>query len=181
MQAISRPSLPRRGFTSFELVVTLALIGLVLALGVTRIDSSTWRLDSAGQDVVQHVRAARALAVLRQHDVVVIFDVEASAIVVHEDANRDGAIDAGERVRRQPLEGNVHFTRSAGPHFAGFTAGPVTFRNSSVTFRRNGSASEEGAIYLGRRGIEKARVVVIRRATGYAEMFRYNGSGWLSE
>lgn len=181
MQATSRPSLPRRGFTSFELVLTLALIGLVLALGVTRIDSSTWRLDSAGQDIVQHVRAARALAVLRQHDVVVVFDVEASAIVVHEDANSDGIIDEGERVRRRPLEGNVQFTRSTAPPFAGFTESPVTFKSSSVTFRRNGSASEEGAIYLGRRGIEKARVVVIHRATGYAQMFPYNGSGWLSD
>lgn len=187
MRGTSRPSLPRRlsfarrGFTSFEVVLTLTLIGLVLALGVTRTDSSTWRLDSAGQGIVQHVRAARALAVFRQHDVVVIFDVESSAIVVHEDANSDGIIDQRERVRRRPLEGNVQFTRGSAPPFAGFTEGPVTFRSSKVTFRRNGSASEEGAVYVGRSGSEKARVVVIRRATGYAEMFRYNGSSWLSD
>jgi len=161
--------------------MTLTLMGLVLAVGMQRVDSSTWKLDSAGQAIVQSARAARALAVLRQHDVIVSFDIEALAIVVHEDVNGDGQIDDSERVRRQALEGKVEFTRGSAPAYAGFTDGPVTFGSGSVTFRRNGSASEEGAVYVGRPGLDRARVVVISRATGYAEMLRYNGSTWLSD
>jgi Tfp pilus assembly protein FimT len=168
-----------RGFTAVEISVTLATIGVVVALGVQRVDSSAWRLDAAAQEVVQRVRAARSLAVLRQHNVVVTFDIDSRAMIVHEDANSDGVVDEGERVRRETLDGKAEFMRAAAP-FADFTGGPVTFDDNSVTFMRNGSASQEGAVYVGRPNVAKARVVIISRATGYSEMQRYNGSTWIS-
>ncbi len=164
-----------------EIAVTLTMIGLVLALGLVRVDSLAWDLDTAGQQVVQRLRAARAVAVLRQHDVVVIFDVEERGIVVHEDADNDGVIDDGERVMRHGLEGGADFSPGSAPAFAGFTDGAVTFEANTVTFLRNGSASQEGAVYVSRPNGDKARIVVVNRATGYADMYRYNGSTWLSE
>ena len=169
------------GFTSIDLAITLGIVGLVLALGVQRVNSSVWQLDSAGQLVVQRVRAARTLAALRQHDVIVTFDIGARTIVTHEDANNDGVVDDAERVTRQGLEGKIQFTRGAAPAFAGFADGAVSFDDNSLTFKRNGSASEEGAVYISRPAMEKARVIVISRATGYAEMHRYNGSNWRSD
>jgi prepilin-type N-terminal cleavage/methylation domain-containing protein len=169
------------GFTMMEVTLTLALMGIVLAMGVRRVDTSAWKLDAAGQQVVQRVRAARALAVLRQHDVVVNFDIENGAIVVHEDVDGDGEIGDDERVTRRGLEGKNEFTLGGATAFAGFEGGAVTFSDASVTFKRNGSASEEGAVYVSRPGLEKARVIVISRATGYSVMHRYNGSRWISE
>jgi prepilin-type N-terminal cleavage/methylation domain-containing protein len=169
------------GFTLLEVCVTLALVGFVLAMGVRRVDTAAWKLDAAGHQIVQHVRAARTLAVLRQHDVIVSFDIGNRTIVVHEDEDGDGEIGDDERVRRVGLEGQNEFTLGDASEYAGYTAGPVTFSDASVTFTRNGSASEEGAVYVGRPSLDKARIVVISRATGYAEMLRYNGSRWISE
>ena len=169
------------GFTSIELSVTVALVGMVLALGARRVDSSAWKLDTAGQEVVQRVRAARALAVLRQHDMVVSFDINARQIIVHEDLNSDGVMDGGERVIRYTLDGKAQFVLGEAPAYAGYSGGPITFTDNTVTFTRNGSASEEGAIYVSRPGLSRARGVVVSRATGFAEMNRYNGTDWITE
>lgn len=162
-------------------MIALALFAVIVAYGLQRVDSSAWGLDAAARGVVQRVRGARSLAVLKQHDVVVRFDVEGRAIVVHEDANGDGAVDAGERVVRYALESGADFTRGSSPPYRGFTAGPVTFEGAALVFRRNGSASEEGVVYLGRSGAARSRAVVIARSTGSAEMLRYDGTNWVSD
>ena len=169
------------GFTSVEIGVTLVLIGLTLAFGVARIDTSAWSLDAAAQEVSQRVTAARAMAVLKQHDVIVSFDVAMRAIAIHEDTNSDGVVDEDERLIRHVLDGRVEFQLGDASPFAGFTDGPVTFAGGSVTFLRNGAASEEGAVYVGRPDVEKVRAIVIQRATGYAEVHRYNGARWLDD
>lgn len=169
----------RHGFTIVELTVTLALLGVVIVIGVQRLDSSSWRLDSAAQEVVQTVRAARSVAVLKQHDVVVTLDVGQRRIIVHEDANNNGTVEDGERVRSEVLDGNAEFLLEGVPPYGEFSSGPVTFSNQTVTFLRNGSASQEGAVYISEPSIAKARVVVVRRATGYTELLRFNGESWL--
>ncbi len=166
------------GFTTVELAVALVLIGLLLAFAAVRIDTATWKLDAAGREVMQRLRAARALAVLKQHDVVVSFEPATRAIVVHEDGNGDGLVDGDERVIRHALGDKLELMRGAAPPYAGFTNVSVGFSDSSVTFRRNGSASEEGAVYVSRPEGERVRVVVVRRATGYVEVYRYDGSKW---
>lgn len=168
------------GFTTVEITFTLVLLAVLVALGVGRVDSSTWQLDAAGLQVVQEARAARTLAVLKQHDVIVAFDVNARQISIHEDADGDGEQGEGERVIRHTLKGHAAFTPGEAPAYAGFSAGPITFDGGSVTFRRNGSASQEGVVYVGRAGLTVARAVVIGRATGFAEMIRYDGTNWSS-
>ena len=71
--------------------------------------------------------------------------------------------------------------------------GPVTFGGRqndmpSVTFQRNGAASEAGGFYMtstrdARTGTfaEDARAVEIERSTGRATWFRYTSSGWQRE
>lgn len=170
------------GFTMPELIVALGLLGVALALGLSNLDWWAWRLNTAAAQVARQIGVARSLAVLRQHDVIVEFDFEGRTIVVHEDRNNDGVRDADERVVRQGLEGGVAFDRGGAPAYAEYTATAVTFDEARVTLRRNGSASAEGAVYLGRPGADAgARVVVIARATGYTQTLRYNGSRWIAD
>lgn len=168
------------GFTAVEMLVTLALLGLVLAFGLASMDSSSWRLDAAADQVVQRLRLARSLAVLRQYDVIVTFDQTNPAVIVHEDANGDGAVDEGERVFRYPLEEGTAFTRGAGPAYGGFDVGSISFPDGTVTFHRNGSSSSEGAVYVGR-GPDDVRpeAVIVERATGYAKRFKFDGNSWV--
>lgn len=182
MRVISRSfafGLGAGAFSLVEVMVALVILGVLLGVGVSTIDYSAWALDSAAKDVSQHLRVARQRAVMKQHDVIVSFDVADATFVLHEDANNNGVRDGGERVSTRRLEKDAIFSRGTAPVHAGFTGGPVTFTGQQVTFHRNGSASEEGAIYLGRNvNDEHSVVIVLRRATAYTETLKHTGSGW---
>lgn len=179
-QRTERESSGEAGFTMVDVVVTLAMFGIILGFGITVVDTSVWKLDASASQVAQRARVARSLAVLRQHDVVVTFDETKRALFVHEDANNNGTQDDGERVVRYALESGIRFTRGSAPAYGGYTSGAITFSGGVVTFRRNGSASEEGAIYIGRGSDDdRPKVVVLHRSTGYTETLKYDGSGWV--
>ncbi len=166
------------GFSTAELTVSLVLMGIALAVGVQRVDSTVWKLDAAARDVAQRARMARALAVLKQHNVILTFDAQDRVVILHEDSNNDGQVSSDERLTRYYLEKGISFTLGSAPAYADYGDDPITFYDASVTFLRNGSASEEGAVYIAKQSGYKARAVVIARATGYTQMRRYNGSGW---
>jgi len=170
----------RDGFSIVDMAVTLVLLGVLLSIGVATFDNSAYRLDASLSQVIHRSRVARSLAVLRQHDVIVEFDEANPAVVVHEDADNDGARDPGERVMRYPLEEGTRFTRGSAPALGGFAVPAVSFTNGRVTFRRDGSCSEEGAVYVGRDVEKNPRAVVFSRATGYTRIFRFTGSNWVA-
>ncbi len=179
------------GVTLVELVVVLAMIGIVAAIALPKIDLPRYQIEGAMHGVGTGMLVAQRLAVTRQHDVAVRFDVPGQALLIHEDANNNGVVDAGERVRRVPLGEKVVFGRGTAPPAPSVgSADPVTFTKTAegwpvVTFHRNGSASEAGGFYLtSRRALasgqhgDDARAVEIERATGRAAWYRYAGGTW---
>ncbi len=178
MRERARRLVSRSGLSTVELSVTVALLGMALSLGMQRIDSTSWKLDAASRDVAQRARTARALAVLKQHNMVLSIDMGETAVVLHEDENNDGIVNGDERVTRYHLDKGIYFTRGTAPAFEGYTEDAYSFDSGVLTFRRNGSASEEGVLYIARRNGKRARAVVVSRATGYTEIKRNNGAGW---
>jgi prepilin-type N-terminal cleavage/methylation domain-containing protein len=179
------------GVTLIELVIVLAMIGIVAAIGLPRIDLARYQIDGAMQAVGTSLMVAQRLAVTRQHDVAVRFDLAGQALLIHEDANNNAQVDAGERVRRVVLGDKVVFGRGSAPAAPAVgPANPVTFTKTAegfpvVTFHRNGSASEAGGFYLtSRRALttglhsDDARAVEIERATGRAAWYRYGNGTW---
>jgi Tfp pilus assembly protein FimT len=174
-----RPAGQDAGMTAVELVLVLALLGTMLGFAMAKVDVSPWRLNAAATQVNQRLRAARTLAILRQHDVIATFDASHRAIVIHEDANNDGVRDPDERAISHALESGTQFGRGTAPPIAGYSP-PISFSEGRITFRRNGSASEEGAVYVARGpDDEHPLVLLVRRATGYTESLKYDGSTWV--
>jgi prepilin-type N-terminal cleavage/methylation domain-containing protein len=177
-----------RGFTIIELVIVLTIIGLVTAIAAPNIDLGRYRLDTALQGIGSTIMLAQRAAVTRQHNIVVRFDVPNQAIFVHYDGDNDGALDTGERERRYPLGDQVIFGTAGAPAH-GIGASVVTFTDPiralpSVTFHRNGSASQAGGFYLaaarsaaGGKPTD-ARVMELERSTGRVSWYRYDGSQW---
>lgn len=193
MEAVAGHRLTQRvqtGFTLVEMLVVVTIIGIMAGLALPAIDVTRFKVESGLQSVGSTLQAAQREAVGRQHNVPVSFDVLQSAIVVHFDANNDGVANNGERVRFWPMDAALVFSRGPAPARA-FGGTPVSFPNGpnglpTVTFRRNGSASLAGGLYITSRqavaGLAKrqndTRAVEIVRATGRIEWFRYSGGQW---
>jgi hypothetical protein len=118
----------------------------------------------------------------------IIFDAGLNAIRIHEDDNNDNVQNGTERVRQYPLGEGVEYGLGSTP-LRNYTPAPVSFTRRQGTFpvlifRRDGSASESGAIYIttinatagGR--LKDGRSIEIIEATGRVAWYRYTGSAW---
>lgn len=179
---------PRAGFSVAELMVVVVIIGIALALAAPRINLSPTRTEAAVHGVAAALMAAQRAAVAGQHDVVVAFDEGQRQLRIHHDVDNDRTIDAGERLRYEPLGRGVTFGRGSAASLAQLGGGAVSFTERQggmrvVIFNRSGSANQEGGAYFTTPGpavapASASRAVVVDRATGRAVTWRFTGSTW---
>lgn len=178
------------GFTIVELLIVLAVVGLMTALAMPSLGSGNARTEQGVQVIMSSLLQAQRMAVTSQRHTVVAFDSARGLIRIHQDLDNDGEIEAGERQLLVELgEGLVFGAGTASPR-SGET-GPVTFDGEqdglpSVTFLRNGGMTEAGAIYITTaEGADRpersgdARLITVERATGRTSWFRYENGQWL--
>jgi len=182
----------RGGFTLVELVVVVVMSAIVAGIAIPMVNVARFRTDSAILELYTTLQASQRMAVLRGHSVVVALDVEGSRYRIHSDINNDGILDGGEPVRWVPLGEGVAFGRGgAEPLDGGMDSSAAhTFTRQqgdlpAFAFRRNGSATEEGVLYVtsGRSASsgafpEESRLVTVTRATGRVSCLRYTGQSW---
>lgn len=168
-------------------------MGISVAIAAPKIDVDYYRLNSGMQTVASQMLSAQSLAIKSQHNVIVAFDSTGARIRIHADRNNNGAMDAGEPVSYSPLGDGLMFGSAGAPAASLLGANRVIGFNGSqgglpaVTFRRGGSASEEGGFLITTRRAEesgrpdRARGVIIERATGRTTWHRYEGSSWKNE
>jgi prepilin-type N-terminal cleavage/methylation domain-containing protein len=189
-ECVRKRLLPIRGFTMVELVITMVIIGLLTAIVIPKIDLARFQVEGTMQSVGTLMLAAQRLAVTRQHDVVARFDLTNNTIRLLQDKNDDGLIGANEHVQTVYLGEKVVFGRGFAPARP-IGNGPITFTQqtagqASVTFHRNGSASEEGGFYLTSQraasgyasGKNDTRAIEVERGTGRVRWFRYITPNW---
>ena len=173
-----------------ELLAVLGIISITTALVAPKLDLPHYAIDSAMRAVGTTLMVAQRDAVASQHDVIVSFDSAGRALRIHYDADNDGTVDAGERVRIVGLDDGVTFGRPSGVTARSFGTAAINFAtlNSlpAVTFHRVGSASESGGLYLtsiramraGANRPDDTRSIEFERATGRADWYRWRGA-WL--
>jgi prepilin-type N-terminal cleavage/methylation domain-containing protein len=179
----------RPGFSLMELVFVLVMAAILLGIGVSKVDVTRFRVNSAIQVLGTTMLTAQRQAVTQQHDVIVFFDTAYKRLQILEDRNNNGAADATEHMRAVPLGELIVFGRGAAPAMS-FGTAPVSIVKQiggrpALVFHRDGSASEVGGFYItslrALRGGDRpddARAVRIDRATGRASYFRYRADGW---
>jgi Tfp pilus assembly protein FimT len=172
------------------MLIVLVVIGLVVGLAAPKIDVIKFRIGSAMQGVGMSMLAVERQAITQQHDVIVMFDVPNNLIRIHDDANNNGLVDPGERVRGMPLGEGIVYGRPASVTPRPTGTGAVSFTKvvaglPAVVFHRDGSASEAGGFYLTSNRalqagthLDDTRSVELERATGRALWFKYGVGGW---
>ncbi len=178
----------RAGFTLTEMLVVLTIVSIVAYVAVPRIEIVRFKMDGATRGAMAALVSSQRLAVKRQHDVAIMFDTEHRRLLIHEDRDNSGTVDAGEHVRSVAFDDGVVFGRGGAPALDG-RGGPITFTEvhdglPAVRIIRNGSASEEGIVYLtstrasrGSGYAEDSRSIRIDRPTGRVTWFAYRGTG----
>ncbi|MBA3318589.1 MAG: hypothetical protein H0T50_10940 [Gemmatimonadales bacterium] len=178
-----------RGFSTLELMLVICIMGMMAGIALTKIDLAKMEANSAVQVLSTSMVAAQREAITKQHDLILTFDAAQLTVRMVWDANSNGAIDLGERVRAIPLDGRIGFGLG-GAAARGFGANPINFDRNiggrpALIFHRNGSASGIGGFYLtSSRALADStymsdtRAVEIVRATGRTEWYRYTGTAW---
>ena len=176
------------GFTFPELLIVLLFVSILGAMVVPNLEIVRYRMDGAARGTAAALVAAQRQAVARQHDVVVAFDTANRRLRIHQDRNRNGAIDGGEPTRMIPYDDGVVFGLGGAPALAGAAVVLDTETQGGlpvVRFIRNGSASEEGHVYLtsaraarAGRPATDARALEVDRATGRITWYSYGPHDW---
>lgn len=167
------------GFTLLEVLITLAVLGVVLTLSVPGLLALRERraLQGNGEQVKAFLQRARYQAIDRNVSQQVAADLSAGLLFI--DADEDGALDAAERSNGvYQIANTVRFGGPAADADAvtGFTT--VSGRTVAL-FRPDGSLADPGAIRLRDvEGDDFLEVRVIAPATGLARLRKWDGSTW---
>jgi prepilin-type N-terminal cleavage/methylation domain-containing protein len=152
----------RRGVTMIELVVVVAMIGVMLAIVGPRFRVNEGiEVQMAGMQLVHDLELARTRALATRSAVKFMFesDVDEEAWVGYLDHDRDGTIGESEAERlalrgfgRRPMPARVTFGRgSADPLPIDSEGSAITFEDATVWFDTRGLTTPLGAagvIYL---------------------------------
>ncbi len=181
-------SVRRAGFTLIEALMVIVVMALVAAFAIPKLRFAGFQSNSGARSLAGLLARAQRLAVTDQSNVNVVFNTTTNSVMLHEDANNDNSIQTTERVRTYALADGVTFGLGGAPARI-YTPAPITFTHQlngmpELVFRRDGSASESGAVYLTSTAAtnaahpQDARSVEVIMATGRAEWYQYTGTAW---
>jgi prepilin-type N-terminal cleavage/methylation domain-containing protein len=179
----------RAGFTITELVVVMAMLAIVAAMGLPRMNNVRYKADAAAQLARTLLQNAQREAITRQSNVIFSIDTATNRFRYVQDYNNNDTLNTTDRVVWRRLEEGARFARptmgrvGGGTLAAAYTGTALRTVSSlpGVIYRRDGSASSDLEIYMTvRTGVStEYRAVAIAPATGRVDIYRYSGTAWV--
>jgi prepilin-type N-terminal cleavage/methylation domain-containing protein len=176
----------RLGFSAIELLIVCAIVGIFATLAYPRVNFTQFQVDSGARTVRVALQNAERLAVTRQYDVVVSFDVINRRLRILEDGNNNDLVDNNERVTYAALEDGVHFkippAGLSGPVGASVIGSNLKTVDGmpTIVFRRDGAASSDLEVYLAssKELPNDWRAIQVVQSTGRTDWYRYLNNLW---
>lgn len=170
----------RRGITLIEMLVVVIMIGILAGIMASKLDWGRYRADSVARGLLAALSQAQRTAVSLQTDVRVTVDPGGARVQIHEDANNNAALDAGERVTFSVLGDDYLVGKGS---MSGLPAPAEPGELNALLFRRDGTASRSGALYLRPTNAGTAckycRAVSVQRATGRTVAWSHATGSWV--
>ena len=154
----------KNGFTLIEMLTVLSIIAILSSIAAITATGSIDRLkaDMTARSIALALNKARIRAISENNNYVVTFlirdpgntDRSGYVIEIHDDDNRNGTKDSGEKVEEEDLTKGVPFDLPEGkdlyctsPTSSSMKDG-IVFPNNKVTFYPRGNASDDGEVYI---------------------------------
>jgi hypothetical protein len=180
-----RPALGS-GFGAVELLIVCGVVGVFATYAYPRVNFAQFQVDAGARTVWMTLQNAGRLAVTRQHDVLVSFDLPNNRMRILEDANDNDVVDNGERLTYIAPEGGVRFHAPpaglSGPASSAVIGSRLQMMDGmpTVIFRRDGAASSDLEVYVesSRELPDDFRAIQVVQSTGRTDWFRYLNDHW---
>jgi prepilin-type N-terminal cleavage/methylation domain-containing protein len=182
----------RRGLTVIEMVMVIAVIGIMAAVAVPKFNINRYRADGAGRLGLILLQEAQRNAITRQSNVIVSFDSAYNRLRVVQDYNNNDTINTGELIQYRKMADGARFAKpnwsgavgadGATPSGAVTGTGLMTISGfPTVIFRRDGSASGNVRVFITTNVGFKTefRELIVTQSTGRTDLYKFNGSSWI--
>lgn len=191
---MSAPS-RRAGFTLFEIIGALVIIGIAAGMAVYRVNYWRYRMDGNARLVQNFIIAAQQVAVRKNVQVQVMLDGSAHRLRRIEDYNGNGLMDTGDTAMYRPLQEGARFAApltTLDGATAAILTGPGARETGNALQRAflispagqllpaTGNAAGDVVIYLGspRAVSTDARAVGVIGATGRTVFYSNARGAW---
>jgi type IV fimbrial biogenesis protein FimT len=143
-----------RGFTLAELLVTIGIISLLLAVSWGRMQSvlRQHRLTSATNQITTHLRLARERSVAEGNDYIVTFRIASNDYQIWDDEGNDGLVGPLDVRTVYPMADGVQLQSAS------------FFASNRVTLQADGTANATGTVQIANG--ENSRTINVLASTG---------------
>jgi prepilin-type N-terminal cleavage/methylation domain-containing protein len=179
----------RRAFTLIEILMVIALIGVVTGFAVTRFSYWSYRMDANIRLLQNVVIGAQQTAITRNVTVYVTFDATQHRVRILQDHNGDGDMTVPpDSVRYRPLADGAQFQSpptTIDGLASSYMTGPGVFEPGNPLMRAiriepNGSLAGDVVVYIGspRALAEDFRALTIVGATARTGFWTRSSGTW---